>query len=1090
MFNSLSFLARRASRYWPVLATLSLGVVLATALLASGPLLVNTVVEFGLRRKLLNAETLSANLRLILSEPPDVSRYRALDTQVEALVQTRIGQALAEIVPTGSSRWLSPWPAGKALGDQRVNLRFHDAAGGSAESGRGGRVEFLGGDWPTTEWTTNERAAPPVVQALVGEPLAHAYELAIGDLLPLSLDAQAEQPDLLIQVSGIARPLDSKSPHWFGEYSPWRASSTATYSAQWGVLVSQETFFAVARSLFSPSKVDLTWNVLVDPGEITFDQMAQLQAALLSLSQDAETLRQGMRVETDLDSALDEFTAQAETIRAPLYFLTATIVLLALYYVTMAAALSTQQFQREFAILQSRGASGWQVFRTQLLEAVLMVGTAVLSGPVLALVFTRALSLFGPLADVAQPEWALRIPQASLVAAIIGSAGCLVSLLAPLPAALHRSIVAHHQSLARSARPPWWQRLYLDVFVLLAGLILIWRMRMYGSILGGSAGRQVDWLLLLSPLALLLGSATILLRVFPLLLSLGARLVSQGRGLPVTLAMWQAARNPTHIARLVLLLTLAMALGIFSSGLNAALDRNEADQSRHIAGSDLRLDHPAFGTAEELRSVPGVQAATTVWRGEGTLTFRTEGAYPSFHLLALDPDVFSEVAQFRNDYADQPMVELLEKVSANTSTAPLLVLPGHPSRLGLWVKATQDHYDPVNRKRVVAKIQTAEGELITFHLRHTKIEDRMDDGWYFFAGDIPTDQAPVSLHSLWFHDHVPWTGRFGTPRISDLTVVDSATGRATVIDSFRYPQSAWRLSGTEQWSSIHPQTTSPPEDPVPALVSPAFQAVTQVQLGDLIGAWVNSQPTQFRIVGTVDHFPTLYEEEMAGFLVTTFAPLLSHLNRVGEESINGNEVFLSTATATAAMEASAASDRGTVQQGNAVPAGLQSLLENSAQVWNAETIRRNIKSDPMALGLRSVTLFGYVLTTVLSLAGFGTHFYLSTRQRGATYAVLRALGLSPKQLYGTLMFEQILLILSGLALGTVLGLLLNRLTLPGLPLSLGGRPPVPPFLAETDWGAVGRIYLILAAAFVVSMGIATGFLWRIKLHRILRVDEE
>jgi hypothetical protein len=45
-------------------------------------------------------------------------------------------------------------------------------------------------------------------------------------------------------------------------------------------------------------------------------------------------------------------------------------------------------------------------------------------------------------------------------------------------------------------------------------------------------------------------------------------------------------------------------------------------------------------------------------------------------------------------------------------------------------------------------------------------------------------------------------------------------------------------------------------------------------------------------------------------------------------------------------------------------------------------------------------------------------------------------------------------------------------------------------LAETDWGAVGRIYLILAAAFLVSLGIATGFLWRIKLHRILRVDEE
>ena len=144
----------------------------------------------------------------------------------------------------------------------------------------------------------------------------------------------------------------------------------------------------------------------------------------------------------------------------------------------------------------------------------------------------------------------------------------------------------------------------------------------------------------------------------------------------------------------------------------------------------------------------------------------------------------------------------------------------------------------------------------------------------------------------------------------------------------------------------------------------------------------------------------------------------------------------------------------------------------------------------MTIRLRSVTLFGYLLTAVLSLAGFGTHFYTSVRQRETVYVVLRALGLSPRQLYGTLLFEQVLLIFSGLALGTLLGLLLNRLTLPGLPLSLGGLPPVPPFLAQTDWIAVGRIYLTLATAFLLSLGLATGLLWRTQIHRALRVGEE
>ena len=212
----------------------------------------------------------------------------------------------------------------------------------------------------------------------------------------------------------------------------------------------------------------------------------------------------------------------------------------------------------------------------------------------------------------------------------------------------------------------------------------------------------------------------------------------------------------------------------------------------------------------------------------------------------------------------------------------------------------------------------------------------------------------------------------------------------------------------------------------------------------------------------------MYQEEAAGFLVTARDPLLAHLNNVRQTSTHSNEVLVS------------------IEPGAAVPGA----LSDSAQVWEAEVVRKTIKADPLALGLRSVTLFGYVLTTVLSLAGFGTHFYMSVRQRETVYAILRALGLSPRQLYGTLLFEQALLILSGLALGTILGLLLNRLTLPGLPLSLGGQPPVPPFLAQTDWGAVGRIYFTLAVAFLLSLALAAGLLWRTQLHRVLRVGEE
>jgi putative ABC transport system permease protein len=106
------------------------------------------------------------------------------------------------------------------------------------------------------------------------------------------------------------------------------------------------------------------------------------------------------------------------------------------------------------------------------------------------------------------------------------------------------------------------------------------------------------------------------------------------------------------------------------------------------------------------------------------------------------------------------------------------------------------------------------------------------------------------------------------------------------------------------------------------------------------------------------------------------------------------------------------------------------------------------------------------------------------------YGVMRAMGMSPRQLYGSLVLEQVILILAGLALGTALGVLLNQITLPRLPIALGDGPPVPPFYPRDDWLAVARIYLILALAFLVTLGVATALLWRARIHRVLRIGQE
>jgi hypothetical protein len=80
--------------------------------------------------------------------------------------------------------------------------------------------------------------------------------------------------------------------------------------------------------------------------------------------------------------------------------------------------------------------------------------------------------------------------------------------------------------------------------------------------------------------------------------------------------------------------------------------------------------------------------------------------------------------------------------------------------------------------------------------------------------------------------------------------------------------------------------------------------------------------------------------------------------------------------------------------------------------------------------------------------------------------------------------------LSGLALGTILGIMLNQLTLSGLPLRLGELDTVPPFIVQTDWLLVIRVYFTLVIAFLLSLGVAILFLWRVQIHRVLRIGDE
>jgi ABC-type antimicrobial peptide transport system permease subunit len=1340
--NYLNYLRHRSNLNRQILLTLSLGVVLAVVLMASGPLIVDTVLDLNLLRRLSAVDPQDSNLRIVMMADPDRALFQQHNEDVSRLVENRLGSQIEAVVTSGSTRWAYPWFDESLLNDQRVNLRFYD----TDESQLLSNSTWFSGDWPT-EFVGDQSE----INGVIGLAASTAYGLDVGNKLPISTGANAEEPDFWVSVSGVLAPTNDNAPYWFGSLSPYRSHADVRNTAQYNILVSDELFFETAARAFHSSKVELAWHVILNPDSILARDSAELMAQIDALETDLDGLGQNIQLQTGITEILGETVPQTESVRAPLYFLLAAVVLLSLYYVTMVATLSVRQSKREFAVLRSRGSSSSQLFGLQFIEAAVISIVAIISGPGLAQLITRAMVFTGPLSDLVDSDWSLPLSISSWTAATIGALACLIGLLGPVPGAIRRSIVSHASGLSRTEQKPWWQRFYLDVFLMIIGLILLWRLRIYGGILGDEEARLgVDWLLLLSPLALLLGGATITLRVFPPLLNLGARMVSRAKGLPAALALWQAARDPVHVARLVLLLTLAMALGLLSNGLNAALDQNEQDRANYAVGSDLRAmvnrreigERGVIDTGLIGESVPGISSMTPAIRTTGSLQMTIENAHPEFDLLGVTPQEFIGVTYLRADYANTSIAELLEQLQSRSREVTPISLPGKPSRFGAWMLVPFSGVSTLSPFAVTgsaepdevwltAKFRTAQDELFSLPLKvqvaasGSTVADVSAAGWQFVGSDLPkfSDSSyPLELVSLWISKQESFNFAYSMlPQLAldDLTIVEADTGETKVIENFESNDLQWRSSNpglmlqlaegysyagekhllldygwhgisASQWISLSPtkdvveriptqplpadeqahfslvlspqahriglwisapisgeyrigpdevirvgqledltvsfgfltpqneefifdsnppdleapadlvttklwgffeieipmlpdesypleltsiilthapgtifpilelddltifdqpgenviasfdgdappywrveggagrriqsgsttgfartffriwslegegfgdlgalemspkseehifQESEPVEDVenldlslgiLPVLVSSQFLEITQVELGDHVGAWIDSRPFQLEVVGEVQYFPTLSDTQQAGFVITNQDDVLGPINAVGPESLNANEYFIST-------EPGATS---------AVAGEIQAAMGDNLELLDAEDLRKTIKSDPLALGLRSITTLGYILTSLLSLVGFGSYFYVSVRQRRKNYAVLRALGMSARQLYGSLVLEQIVLIFSGLGLGTGLGLLLNQLTLPGLPLTLGGQPPVPPFIASTDWVGVVSIYLTLSLAFLIMLAAATFSLSRTRLHRILRVDEE
>ncbi|MEJ5222450.1 MAG: FtsX-like permease family protein, partial [Tepidiforma sp.] len=369
-------------------------------------------------------------------------------------------------------------------------------------------------------------------------------------------------------VTAIVEPLRADDPFWVLPadrfFAPYRLLPENGPVVP--MFVPEETLLDAFASQFPAYGAGTAWHTYARPEALSRETFERARADLSALYYDLEPL--GGASFSPLGNVLRDYGRAQQYQQAPLTILLLEIAAVAVFYVILVSIVLTERLSDEVALLRSRGATVAQVGVITLAEGLILGAPIVLVAPLAAAAGTALLGLtptFEPVNGGALLP--VSLPPEAFVYAAAGVAVSIAALLVPALLAARSSAVARRREQARPGKP-LFQRYYLDLVLAGFAALLLWELRERGTVFRPSptGGVTSDPLLLLSPTLFMVMVALVFLRLFPLVLGLIARAGRRWESATVALGLTRMTRAPLQYNRLILLLLLATAVGMFAAG--------------------------------------------------------------------------------------------------------------------------------------------------------------------------------------------------------------------------------------------------------------------------------------------------------------------------------------------------------------------------------------------------------------------------------------------------------------------------------------------------------------------------------------------
>ena len=569
-------------------------------------------------------------------------------------------------------------------------------------SGLGDHIHIIEGGFPSASSTSNGEA----IEVLISSDLAEETGYQVGDVYQLFVSndwffERVPQGQIQVRIAGVWEPNDPSEEYWISEPSFYR-----------NVLFITEESFKTRIDQYIPDAIfSAYWYFLMDGSEVYSGDVQPILRNINKLERNANVRLPNLRLSVSPVEALTTYRRASDVLTILLYAFTVPIIGLILAFIGLVSRLSVERQRNEIAVMRSRGASPMQVLSFTVLEGVLLGIVALLISLPLATQLTRWIGQTRSFMDFSlSGDMRVGISTEVILIGIFAFILVLIAMLIPAISAARHTIVSYKVERGRTSTKPWWQRIWLDVLILIPTAYGIYLLQQQGRIVvfGNEVGADPfqNPLFFIIPALGIFAFTLFSLRFIQPIMAGIARIARTTKNASLTLAARQLSRSPGNYFTPLIILILTVSLSSYTASLAFTFDQHLFDQNYYQLGADMRfldvgdssqlnattnqegeaVDGWQFIPVQEYLKMEGVESVARLGSYTARAYIGTSSAEGRF--FGVDRDDFPKVAFWRDDFSGESLDDLMNKLALDP--AGVLVPVDYLRETGLKIG------DPIN----------------------------------------------------------------------------------------------------------------------------------------------------------------------------------------------------------------------------------------------------------------------------------------------------------------------------------------------------------------------------------------------------------